>query len=93
MWISYGRCTIRLLYCLSTLPHDRAKTALRIFRVVRSAEKTEDAQEDQCGRHLTRRLQEIEKLVPTEKRQILEIIDTFIERLQLKRKVGNKQPA
>ena len=42
---------------------------------------------------LTRRLQEIDKLAPTEKRQILQIIDTFIERGQLKRKVGNKPPA
>ena len=42
---------------------------------------------------LTRPLQEIDKLAPTEKRQILQIIDTFIERGQLKRKVGNKPPA
>jgi transcriptional regulator with XRE-family HTH domain len=35
---------------------------------------------------LHRRLQQIEKLAPTEKRQIMQLIDAFIERGQLKRK-------
>lgn len=34
---------------------------------------------------LHRRLQQIEKLEPTEKRQIMQLIDAFIERGQLKR--------
>ena len=35
---------------------------------------------------LHRRLQQIEKLEPTEKRQVMQLIDAFIERGQLKRK-------
>ena len=35
---------------------------------------------------LHRRLQPIEKLEPTEKRQVMQLIDAFIERGQLKRK-------
>jgi transcriptional regulator with XRE-family HTH domain len=35
-----------------------------------------------------RRLQQIEKLDPGEKRQVLQLIDAFIERGQLKRKAG-----
>lgn len=35
---------------------------------------------------LTRRLQLLEKLEPTEKRQVMQLIDAFIERGQLKRK-------
>lgn len=37
---------------------------------------------------LVRRLQEIEKMGATEKRQILQIIDTFIERDKLKQRVS-----
>lgn len=37
---------------------------------------------------IERRLQQIEKLPPQEKRQVLQVIDTFIERGQLKRKAG-----
>jgi len=40
-----------------------------------------------------RRLQAIEKLPPQEKRQVLQVIDAFIERGQLKQKVENKQTA
>jgi len=40
-----------------------------------------------------RRLQQIEKLGVTERRQIIQIIDTFIERGQLKRKTQSKQAA
>ena len=36
---------------------------------------------------MQRRLQQIEKLDATEKRQVLQLIDAFIERGQLKRKV------
>jgi transcriptional regulator with XRE-family HTH domain len=42
---------------------------------------------------LERRLQQIEKLPPQEKRQVLQVIDAFIERGQLKQKVENKQTA
>jgi len=42
---------------------------------------------------LQRRLQQIEKLEASEKRQILQILDAFIERGQLKRKNQNKQAA
>lgn len=42
---------------------------------------------------LQRRLQQIEKLGPTEKRQIMQFLDTFIEREQLKRKAHDKQAA
>jgi len=42
---------------------------------------------------LERRLQAIEKLPPQEKRQVLQVIDAFIERGQLKQKVENKQTA
>ena len=42
---------------------------------------------------LQRRLQQIEKLEAGEKRQILQILDAFIERGQLKRKHQNKQAA
>ena len=35
---------------------------------------------------LHRRLQQIEKLGPTDKRQVLQVLDAFIERCQLKRK-------
>lgn len=34
---------------------------------------------------LTRRLQQIEKLAPQEKRQVITLLDAFIERAQLKR--------
>lgn len=37
---------------------------------------------------IQRRLQQIEKLDPGEKRQVLQLIDAFIERGQLKRKAG-----
>jgi transcriptional regulator with XRE-family HTH domain len=37
---------------------------------------------------LHRRLQQIEGLEPAEKRQVLQLIDAFIERGQLKRKAG-----
>ena len=40
---------------------------------------------------LERRLQQIEKLALTEKRQILQIIDAFIEREQLKKRVQSKR--
>ena len=42
---------------------------------------------------MQRRLQQIEKLNAAEKRQILHVIDAFIERGQLKRKAQNKQAA
>jgi transcriptional regulator with XRE-family HTH domain len=42
---------------------------------------------------LQRRLQQIEKLEPADKRQILQVIDTLLESAQLKRKVQNKQAA
>ena len=42
---------------------------------------------------LHRRLQQIETLAPTEKRQVLQLIDAFIERGQLKRKIGLRQAA
>jgi transcriptional regulator with XRE-family HTH domain len=41
---------------------------------------------------LQRRLQQIEKLPPEERRQVLQVVDAFIERGQLKRKT-NGQPA
>ena len=39
---------------------------------------------------LLRRLQQIEKLPPQEKRQLLQLIDAFIERWQLKNKIQHK---
>lgn len=42
---------------------------------------------------LQRRLQQIERLEPTEKRQILQVLDTLLESAQLKRKAQSKQPA
>lgn len=42
---------------------------------------------------LQRRLQQIEKLDSQERRQILQVIDAFIERGQLKRKAQAKQAA
>lgn len=42
---------------------------------------------------LERRLQAIEKLPPQEKRQVLQVIDAFIERGKLKQKIDAKQPA
>lgn len=39
---------------------------------------------------LHRRLQQIEKLDPTDKRQVLQVLDAFIERGQLKRKSENR---
>ncbi|MGH2360891.1 MAG: helix-turn-helix domain-containing protein [bacterium] len=42
---------------------------------------------------LERRLQQIERLEPTEKRQILQVLDTLLESAQLKRKAQAKQPA
>ena len=42
---------------------------------------------------LQRRLQQIETLAPTEKRQVLQLIDAFIERGQLKRKIGLRHAA
>ena len=35
-----------------------------------------------------RRLQQLENLEPTEKRQVLQVLDAFIERGQLKRKAS-----
>jgi predicted Fe-S protein YdhL (DUF1289 family) len=37
-----------------------------------------------------RRLQQIEKLDPTEKRHVLQLLDAFIERGQLKRKMESR---
>lgn len=42
---------------------------------------------------LQRRLAQIEKLEPTEKRQILQVLDTLIESAQFKRNLRTKQPA
>ena len=42
---------------------------------------------------LQRRLQQIEKLDTTEKRQVLQLLDAFIERGQLRRKTHGKQAA
>ena len=42
---------------------------------------------------LERQLQAIEKLEPTEKRQILQVLDTLIESAQFKRHMRTKQPA
>jgi len=42
---------------------------------------------------MQRRLQQLEKLDATDKRQVLQLIDAFIERGQLKRKANNKQAA
>jgi len=42
---------------------------------------------------MQRRLQQIEKLDVPERRQILQLIDTFIEHGQLRRKTNNKQAA
>ena len=40
---------------------------------------------------MQRRLQQIEKLDAAEKRQVLQLVDAFIERGQLKRNVRSKQ--
>ena len=53
---------------------------------VRKSVRTKDSR-------LHRRLQQIEKLEPSEKRQILQVLDTLLESAQLKRKVQNKQAA
>jgi transcriptional regulator with XRE-family HTH domain len=37
---------------------------------------------------LQRRLEQIERLAPTEKRQVLQVLDAFIERGKLRRKAG-----
>jgi hypothetical protein len=37
---------------------------------------------------LHRRLQQLEQLDPAEKRQVLQVLDAFIERGKLKKKVG-----
>jgi transcriptional regulator with XRE-family HTH domain len=42
---------------------------------------------------MQRRLQQLEKLPPEERRQILQVLDAFIERGQLKKKVQTKQAA
>lgn len=39
---------------------------------------------------LHRRLQQLEKLDPTEKRQVMQLIDAFIERGQLRRKIDHR---
>jgi len=39
---------------------------------------------------LVRRLQAIEKLGPSERRQVLQVLDAFIERGQLKRKIESR---
>jgi len=38
--------------------------------------------------HLWRRFNQVEKLEAKEKRQVLQLLDTFIERDQLKKKTG-----
>jgi len=42
---------------------------------------------------LQRKLAQIEKLEPSEKRQILQVLDTLLESAQLKRKMQTKQAA
>jgi len=42
---------------------------------------------------MQRRLQQLEKLPPEERRQILQVLDAFIERNQLKQKTQTKQAA
>ncbi len=42
---------------------------------------------------MQRRLQQIGTLPPEERRQLLQLVDAFIERGQLKRKAAAKQPA
>ncbi len=44
----------------------------------------------QADSRLVRRLQAIEKLEPAEKRQVLQVLDAFIERGQLKRKMASR---
>jgi len=46
--------------------------------------------QDTANSRLQRRLAQIEQLGPTEKRQVLQLIDAFIERGQLKRKVAGQ---
>jgi hypothetical protein len=46
-----------------------------------------------ASRRLHRRIQEIEKLDARARRQIMQFLDTFIEREKLKQKVQAKQPA
>jgi transcriptional regulator with XRE-family HTH domain len=42
---------------------------------------------------MQRRLQQLEKLPPEERRQILQVLDAFIERSQLKQRIQTKQAA
>jgi hypothetical protein len=42
---------------------------------------------------MQRRLQQLERLDPTERRQILQVIDAFIERNQLKQRAQAKEAA
>ncbi len=44
----------------------------------------------QADSRLVRRLQAIEKLDPAQKRQVLQVLDAFIERGQLKRKMESR---
>jgi hypothetical protein len=44
-----------------------------------------------ASRRLHRRLQQLEQLPPREKRQVLQLIDAFVEREKLKQRVGGAE--
>lgn len=46
----------------------------------------------QLGRRLQRRLQQIETLGPKPRKQIMQLLDTFLEAEQLKQQAKNNQP-
>jgi transcriptional regulator with XRE-family HTH domain len=59
-----------------------------LLGVAAAAKKSRGAK--QADSRLVRRLQQIEKLDPADKRQVLQVLDAFIERGQLKRKMESR---
>jgi len=90
-----GTTRRKIAYYERESPHPPANLLADLARVLHVTTDTllglEAAKKKQApppDNRLRRRMQQIEKLPPQERRQILQVLDAFIERGQLKRKTG-----
>jgi transcriptional regulator with XRE-family HTH domain len=75
------------------LPHIAAALGVSIDALYGQAPQPKQLAKQEVGRRLRRRLLAIEKLETNDKRRVLQMIEAFIERGQLKRKVASQTQA
>ena len=75
------------------LPHIAAALGVSIDALYGQAPQPKQLAKQEVDSRLRRRLLAIEKLETNDKRQVLQMIDAFIERGQLKRKVASQTQA